>query len=277
MTKIDLNVILIPEIVREIKNSNFINIPAIAIYYQIFLTYIEPADETHFFNLRDLIKNHLHLFPPEEARDIMNSAINYTIQKQNQGQLKYSKENFELWKQGLENQSVLINGELSPWAFKNIITLALRLNEFNWTEDFINSFKTKINKEYRENAINYNLASLYFYKNEYNKAIPLLQQVQFDEVTYGLGAKSLLLACYYELDEYDALQSFYDSFKLFVNRNKSITEERKISYLQLIKLTKKLTENNDNKLKLTQLKKEILESQATSKSWLLEKVDELLN
>lgn len=277
MINVELNVPLIPEITTIVKMGNYLQIPSIAIYYQIYLTYIEPNELEHFYELKKLIKNYIHLFPSEDAKDIMNSAINYTIQKHNSGNTSFYLENFLIYKDAIEKEIILANNELSPWAFKNIITLGLRLNEFEWVQNFINNYGIKINKEYRENAINYNLASMYFYKKEYNKAIPLLQRVQFDETTYGLGAKSLLLACYYELDEFEALQSFYDSFKIFVNRNKSITDERKKSYLQLIKLTKKLTENNDNKLKLTHLKTEILESQATSKSWLLEKVDELLN
>jgi hypothetical protein len=275
MTHVNKDVVFIPEIVKQIEAGHYLDIPAIALYYQIYKTYIEPDQEAHFEKLKDLIKSHIHLFPSEDARDIMNSAINYTIQKQNQGQLKYSKDNFELWNQALNNEIVLTNGELSPWAFKNIITLALRLNEFGWVEDFIESYGTRINKEYRENAINYNKATLHFYRREYDLAIPLLQKVQFDEVNYGLGAKSLLLATFYELDEIDALNSFYESFKLFVQRNKSITDERKKSYLQLIKYTKKLTDVTSSKDHLQKLKTEIQNSQAMSKKWLLEKVSEL--
>jgi len=277
MTNVDLDVILIPEIVNKISNSPLLQLPAIAVYYQIYLSFIEPNNENHFYNLKNLIKNHLHLFPPEEARDIMNSAINYTIQKQNQGLLKFSIENFELWKEALKRNVVIVKDELSPWSFKNIITLALRLNEYEWAESFIEEYGVKINSDFRENAIYYNQAILYFYKKEFSKAIPLLQKVQFDEVNYGLGAKALLLATYYELDEFDALQSLYESFKIFVNRNKTITDDIKKSYLQLIRLTKLLTESNLNKIKLQKIKVEIQNSQATSKKWLLEKVDELLN
>lgn len=276
MTNVDKNVPFINEIVSEIQNKKYLEVPVIAIYYQIYLTFIEPDHETHFIKLKELIKEHIHLFPPDDARDIMNAAINYTIQKQNQGQLQYSKDNFELWNQALDNGFVLTNGELSPWAFKNIITLALRLNEFNWVEEFIETYGSKINNEYQENAINYNKATFFFYKKEFNKVIPLLQKVQYDEVNYGLGAKSILLATYYELDEFEVLSSFYDSFKIFVRRNKSIPHETKENYTKLIKYTKLLTENSSNKTKLQKIKQEISTTQVVSKKWLLEKVDELL-
>lgn len=277
ITEMNSNVDMLTELVNRIPNSKYLNIPSIAIYYQIFLTYKEPEIPDHFFELKKLIKKHIHLFPPEDARDIMNSAINYTIQKQNQGHLEFSELNFELWKQALDSETVLINNELSPWAFKNIITLGLRLKEYDWIENFIQTYGSRIPKEYRENAINYNQASLYFYKKNYNKAIPLLQKVQFDEVNYGLGAKSLLLAMFYEQDEQETLNSLIESFKLFVKRNKNIADWRKKTYLQLIQFTKKMHENSDDIKLLAKLKVDIRNSQAVNKQWLLEKVDELLN
>lgn len=54
-----------------------------------------------------------------------------------------------------------------------------------------------------------------------------MQKVQFDELNYGLGAKSILLAIFYEIDEFETLGSLYDSFKIFVKRSKSITDDRK--------------------------------------------------
>ena len=190
--------------------------------------------------------------------------------------MQFAQENFELWEHSLKTDVILINGELSPWAFKNIITLALRLGKYTWVERFIWDYGHKINILYRENAINYNLASLYFYQKDYDKVIPLLQKVQFDEQTYGLGAKSILLASYYELDEFDPLFSHIESFKAFVKRSKSITNDRKISYLELNKFTKALTSFRHDKNSLHKLRSTIEQSQTASKNWLLEKIDELL-
>lgn len=279
VTNVNLEVDLINEIVEKVKakEKEYLKVPAIAIYYQIYLTFIDPDNDSHYFKLKEVINKYLHLFPEDEARDIMNSAINYTIQKQNQGNLKFSLENFELWKQALDQKVIFTNDEISPWAFKNIITLSLRLSEFRWTEDFIDEYGIKINKEYRSNAIIYNKAMLFFYKKNYDQAIPLLQKVQYDELNYGLGAKSLLLATYYELDEFDSLNSLFDSFKHFLIRNKSISDYTRKSYIQLIKYTKLLLSDNINKSKLSNIKSEIISNQVASKSWLLEKVDELLN
>lgn len=276
MIQVDTQLPLVNEIIELVDLHGLIHYPAISIYYQIYKTYLEPDELNHFYSLKNLIEKHLHLFPPTDARDIVNAAINYTIQKQNKGILSFAQDNFELWKHALEIKVILVNNEISNWAFKNIITLALRLNQFQWVENFITEFGPKINIDHRDNAINYNKASLYFYKKNYDLAIPLLQKVQFDEVNYGLGSKALLLACFYELDEIDPLYSHIDSFKAFIQRNKSITPDKKKRYIDLIKFTKSISNTKLDQKALLRLKKEIDESEAVSKKWLQEKVTELI-
>lgn len=276
MIKVETQLPFINKIIDLVESQNLLTYPSISIYYQIYKTYLEPEELNHFYTLKSLIENHLYLFPPTDARDIVNAAINYTIQKQNKGILSFAQDNFELWKHALDSKVILINDGISPWAFKNIITLGLRLKEFDWIENFIDEFGPKIDNLNRDNAVNYNKASLYFYKKRYELAIPLLQKVQFDEVTYGLDAKALLLASYYELDEIDPLYSHIDSFKAFVQRNKSITTDRKKRYIDLIKFTKNISNTKLDYKALVKLKEDIKNSQAASKKWLLEKVDELI-
>lgn len=276
MIKVQTEIPLLKETLEIAQSDTYRDIPAISVYLKIYLTYTEPENLDHYYELKKELKKHIHLFSHNEARDILNAAINYTIQKHNAGHLSFYEENFELYDESVKSGLIFINGELSPWAFKNIITLALRLSKYTWVERFISDYGHRINILHRENAINYNLASLYFYQKDYDKVIPLLQKVQFDELNYGLGAKSILLACYYELDEFDPLFSHIESFKAFVKRNKSITKDRKRSYLEFIKFTKDMAITKHDKSSLNKLRLSIEKSQAMSKKWLLEKIDELL-
>ncbi|MBK7226543.1 MAG: hypothetical protein IPH96_14475 [Saprospiraceae bacterium] len=114
---------------------------------------------------------------------------------------------------------------------KNIVTAGLRLKEFEWTANFINEYSVKINKIYRQNAINYNIATLNFYKKDFKKVIPQLQTVQYDEAYYGLDSKSQLLISYYELKEFEVLSSFCDSFRINL-------KEIKVSLITIKKDTK---------------------------------------
>lgn len=58
----------------------------------------------------------------------------------------------------------MVDGYLSPWTYKNIVIAALRAGEFEWTEQFIKSYKNKLNEKFRINAFNYNMGYLLFLK-----------------------------------------------------------------------------------------------------------------
>ncbi|MFT6357836.1 MAG: hypothetical protein ACJAYJ_002055 [Saprospiraceae bacterium] len=57
---------LIGEISRFLQKSSYEDIPAIALYYQVFLTLTEEEEEQHFEKLVALIDQHLGSFSDEE-------------------------------------------------------------------------------------------------------------------------------------------------------------------------------------------------------------------
>jgi hypothetical protein len=103
-----------------------------------------------------------------------------------------------------------------------------------------------------------------------------LQKVEYEELFYGLNSKAIMISTYFELDEIQVLTSFLESFKNFLSRDKSLNQSRKLSYLNLVKFTKKLIDTNlNNEIKLEKLKNDILNENTVGKPWLLEKVEEL--
>src|SRR5690606_2223412 len=120
---------------------------------------------------------------------------------------------------------------LTPWSFKNIVTNGLRLSEFDWVEKFIHDYSSRLDEKHRENAVTFNLAQLFFYKKDYPKVISHLSQVEYEDITYNLNSKTLLMASYFELDELEALNSLLDTFRVYLNRNKKIPATRRKHYL----------------------------------------------
>ncbi len=277
IVSLDHKILFIDEIIQIAEKEEFKHIPPIAIYLKIYYTYIEFENEEHYFDLKKLITNNLEIFPIDEAKDIMDSAINYTIQKHNRGKLEYLQESLDLYRAALDKEVIYVNEELTPWTFKNIVTAGLRLKEFEWTENFIKEYSHKINIAFRENAINYNIAILNFHLKKYSAVIPLLQKVEYDEEYYSLNSKGQLLITYFELKEFEVLEPFLLSFEIYLKRNKKIPKENTVRYLKLIKLTKKLIKLKDAPdIEIIKFKEEIIQSTSVAKPWLLEKVDELL-
>ena len=109
-----------------------------------------------------------------EYGDLLTVAINYAIRRQNSGELKYTKEAILLYRWGFDKRVLFENGVLSSYSYKNTLQLALKIEDFDWAEKFINDFKPFLPEKDRENLYKYNLAIFHFRKNDYQTAMMLL-------------------------------------------------------------------------------------------------------
>lgn len=273
----DYEILFINEIIVHIQKFGYAEIPPISIYYQIYLCQSEPDNESHYFKLKELINKYSDRFPQSETEEIYGAALNYCNFKANSGKLNFAREYFELYQEIINKNYILNNEELSPWRFRNIVLYALRIGEYNWVENFIETYKDFIPESHKSNAVTYNMAQLYFYKKEYGQVLKQIQNVEYDDTIYILGSKSMLIATYYELDEYDPLLSLLESFKTYLNRQKNtIPENRRQNYLNLIRFVKKLTQitSGDEKA-LNAISEELNKVGSVSENWLREKIKEL--
>jgi hypothetical protein len=273
----EYNLKYIDEVIQllNVKENNLT--PAEAIYYQIYLTYVEEENVSHYYKLKALLKKYSLKFTSIEGKTLYDSTINYCVKKLNKGNSNFLSETFDIYEDYLKKGLIYIDGELDPFHFKNIVVMALRLEKFDWTENFIFSNQERLPESSRENAVTFNLARLYYYKKDYDKVISLLQTVEYDDIVYNLSAKSLLLATYYENDEIEPLYSLFESFRAFLNRRKDLTESKKRNYLNTIKFTKRLVKIIPGDLiALEKLKMDIDKTKDISDlKWLKQKIAEL--
>ena len=277
LVKRDMESLFFDEVIEYVKNREFEETPAISIYFQIYLTQVEADNENHYFKLKKLLNKYYTLFPAAQAYDMYIFAMNYCIRRLNQGKPNALEELFILYKELLPKKLILVDGELSPWHFKNIIVTALRLKEYKWTEDFIGEYKNYLPEKIRENAVSFNLAQVYFYQKKYIKVSQILPMIEYEDFTYNLGSKAMLLATYFETNEIEPLYSLFESFRAFLNRHKKFPPDRRESYLNLIKFTKKLTKLKARDKKGIQKLKDDIEKNKNiaSINWLLDKITEL--
>jgi hypothetical protein len=277
--KINKKIIGIEIILKLAQSEVFKDYPPIAVYYTISKTITEENNEAHYYKLKELINEYLHLFTEKEAKEIFESALNYCVTKGNKGNVEFEKEALTLFKYGLKN-NLLFDKEkyMPPGYFRNIVFYSLRQSEYDWAEKFIDEFGSTLNPSIRESNVNFSLARIEMYKKNYSKVIELLAYTEYTEVFQALLSRNLLLAAYYELKEVDSLESLLNSFKLYLDREKSYNKERKTQYYNLIKFTRTLLNlTKKDKDKLQALKEEIEKAEAVvNKAWLLEKVGEKL-
>lgn len=274
----DYRLRLLDEILVYLKDKVFEEAPAVAIYHQILMTLTDKENERHYKKLNELLREHGGKFPVLEARDMYLYAQNYCIKQINSGNQSYLNELFHLYKTMLDKKIAFDGKYITPWTYKNIVGVALRVEEYKWVEKFIHEFKEHLAPEMRENAFAFNLASFYFNKGNFNKALELLRNVEFTDIVYSLDSKAMLLRIYYELNAIDPLLSLLDSFQVYLRRNKLISDNQKTIYQNLVHFVKEATRvRKGDKEAAMKLKEKIEKTkQVAYMQWLMKKVEELM-
>lgn len=259
--------------------------PMVIVYFQIYQM-IRDGEQAYYYDALSVIQKNSDSFTKPELQNIYIYLQNFCIEQINKGQTQFLKEAFILYKDQLEKELLLdTNGFLSQWHYKNIVTAGIRLREMNWTYNFIEEYKEKLNPEVIENAYTFNLAAYYYSSNQLEKVLELLVRVEYTDIRYNLAAKSLLLRTYYDLQADEALVSLTRSFSQYLSRNKLIPKHRKQAMSNLVRFTNRAFQIKSNlefvsreksKKELIKLENDMTEmTTIINKDWLDQKIEEL--
>lgn len=121
--------------------------------------------------------------------------------------------------------------------------MGCRAKEFKWVEQFITSKAAFVHNAKNDNVKSFSFAILAFSKGEFEKAIDITRDVEFNNVYDKLMIKNLIVQCYYELAEYSLLDYYTNAYKKFLHTNTLIGEIRKKRVLNFITFTQNLAKN----------------------------------
>ncbi len=271
VSKRDYNLRLQDSVIEHLEQHDYTQVPAIAIYYHSYKALSDSTVESHFVQLKALIEEHWSSFPAKESRDFYLLAINYCIQKLNQGERSYIREAFELYKSGLENGLFLENGILSSFTYTNVSRLGLALEEWEWVQEFLKRYHPTLKANDRDNIYRYNMAFFYFQQSEYDHAMEYLIQLDhLNDVFQNLDARRMMLRIYYEQGAVSPLLSLLDSFKVYISRHKDIGYH-KTNYLNLIRFVRQMLNSNlsSGKVREALISKVEQTSSVAEKTWLI--------
>lgn len=223
--------------------KNLHNFPSIIqIYYTIFkmLTNSGLEAEKFYLQLKKQLQTDTAGFNKKDIMETYSYALNYTISQINEKGTLYMEEALNLYLYLVECEAIFVEGYLMPQEYKNIVTLGLRLEKYDWTEKFIENYKKKLPLDTENNVYKYNLAFLQYSKGDYNQALQTLHNIDFINPTYYLGTKIIQLKIFYELDESNAFYSLIDACLSYLQRSKTIAEYQKKSTTNLMRFAKKI-------------------------------------
>ncbi len=262
------------ELLELSQNSSLISTPYITCYQHILKMQQNDNADDNFKAVKTLFEKQIDTFSKIDQNDLLSHILNYCIQ---QIRLRPEKQYFmeealQLYLLGIEKGVLLEQGILSPWHFKNIISLFTNLKKFKKAEQFIIENTSKLDISIRKNTMHYNLATLNYNLKAYDIAISHLQKVKFTDIHYHLTSRLLLIQIYYEKNEAEPLRSLLASFTTFLNRNKNISTELRKTYLNFCKILKAILRRNPNRINA--IKEKIQKySPLAGRQWLKEMIE----
>jgi len=280
-----------PKMIQEIMafldepDNPYLDIPAISIYRQIFFTLTLPEADEHYRQLVSLLREHTRGFSRSEAYSMYAYAQNFCIRRINQGQGDYLGELFTLYRYLLEEGLLIEDGILAHEHYKNITTVGLRMQAYDWVRDFLDTYRGVLHPDHQENAYSYNLSVYYFEQKRYREAMLLLQQVEFTDVYYRLSGKATLLKTYYEVGDDEGLQHQARAILAFLKRNEQVSNYLAEGYENMIRFTREIARLRSRSQRmdaadfgaaLEQIQARISQQKGVSNAnWLQEKLREL--
>lgn len=255
--------------ISHLADSSICEEPMIYLYLTIFRALREEDQTDHFQKLKLCLLQLINERGTATLMEPLLFAINYCARKIRAGQENYAKEALELYHKGITSGILLRDEQISPWTYTNIIKLSLRLKQYAEAHDIIEKYTALLPEDFRENAHNYNYAELLYYTNQKEKAQEYLNQVAYSDLSYYLGARVLLAKIYYETDAEEALLSLLASFTIFLQRNKQISRNLKLTYLNFCQLFSRILRTST--IAMEKVIAVIEEKQPlTDRAWLLE-------
>ena len=135
--KTDYRIGLLEAVLAE--SERMTDTPAVGLYFHGYHFLNDPFEvgEGHFSRFRELLATCADSFPKEELRTLYLLAINFGIKKINESRAGWLRTTLDLYKAALTLDLLLENGQISRFAFTNIVASAVRAGEADWAETFI--------------------------------------------------------------------------------------------------------------------------------------------
>lgn len=192
----------------------------------------------------------------------------------NAGNLDFVPVLQEIHKDNLERGYFLINGEISPNSYLNLVQIATRAKEYDWAKQFTEDYKTLIiGGDEDQFFYGFNMAQCLFAEGKFEEALGELPDTPSSS-HYHQMVRRLELKIYYELNS-DLLLYKLDAFRKYIERTapKTIAASYRTLNLNFLNILLQLSQSPmKDKARSAQIIERIEEKKLLAERiWLMEK------
>jgi hypothetical protein len=266
------------KMLSEIENSAYLReIPVIHIHYLVYKIITEPNLVECYDALVEYMQEYPRFLTQDEWAYVSGYMRNYCTLQTHQKNKIFIQKLHDLHIFQLEKGLIFSYNILSSPIFRNIISIALLLKEYDWMRNFIPKYQNYLPKEEAENLVNFAFSRLYFEEKKYQECANYLNLMEkSNDRLLEVQARLLRLKMYYEQGEFDILGTMVETLKVFIFREQSFSEYYKMRYKNFTNFLLRMCNTSDFEInKWQRLRKDLADfpdTEIMQKEWLLEKI-----
>ena len=268
---------LINEFLEIIKKEQPGNYDIINVYYKYYLSISDNNSVEKYSEFKDALIRNAQSFSKPDLHNLYSGLRNTAINLSSPG-LNKGKEFLDITKHMMKDDIVIIKGGImNEITFVSEIQTACSLADAEFIEEFTDKFVRHLPRASRDNMKKFAMTHLYFARNEFERALEQMLTIRYDLFGVKFYLKNLQMMIYYELNDHNSFLLLLDSYRHFLNNNRSVTEDWKKTQTVLLRFLTRLfnLKENYNEFEMKRLKEDITSSIVLKKQWLLRKIKEL--
>lgn len=207
----------------------FNNIPVQIQTWQKAYHMLKKKDAHSYRDLKLSFYKNINALTKGDQRILFTFLIN-NLKHLHENNLEYYQEMFQLYKEVLDKDILLIDRSILIQHFLNITTIALHLDLDEWVEDFHLQYSKRIqSKNVDWNAIiHLSKSMILIHQDGWEEALDELNEIRTERLYFKVAEKRIRMICYYEQKSFDAFDSLTIAFRKFLSVNRKSLGETHI-------------------------------------------------
>ncbi|MEZ4775185.1 MAG: hypothetical protein R3D00_18520 [Bacteroidia bacterium] len=273
------------------EDANLCQVPVIH-FYQVLYKIIESDSLVGTDHFIDLIRDNKDHLPFEMVKGAFDLLVNYLVRCLNMDGHNPKIQNIfhKIYNWGFSDGWVYLNGKIRPGHFKNRALLFIRMEKYEETKQFVETYQDKLDDSIRADLVEFVDIYLCLRQNKLEGVEGRINAVKLDNPFYKISLKILRIEVRYENywnnpdDYYNSGTVTYLKYLIgeikniitLISKIKMISDYHKTSYYHRLHYMTKLINAENYPEKLELLKQEVQNVRLDDSSWILKQIDKRL-
>jgi len=174
-----------------LEHSPYARYPLVELFAAC-IALLETGDSDAYLKLLALLDEHAKTISTYLLKFFYNTANVYCARQISLGHLEYNKKMFDLQKIMHEKNLFVENNFIQIGQIKNMVTMACRVEEYDWAREILEYYKKFVRRQIRESVYNFNLGVIAFHEKDYEAAHDKFIQVDKIDTVYGADTQMFI-------------------------------------------------------------------------------------